>query len=127
MSKIRLTQEFTFEMAHALWNYHGSCRNVHGHSYKLYVTIIGNVSAELNSPKNGMVMDFTDISNLVKSLIINELDHCFVISSDADITGLKKINQMFEKLKFNQLVKIFLFLFLKKLSFIYPLILIFSH
>ena len=44
MTKIRITREFTFEMAHALWNYDGPCRNIHGHSYKLYVTVFGNTS-----------------------------------------------------------------------------------
>jgi len=99
MDKIRLTKSFNFEMAHALWNYDGSCRNVHGHSYQLFVTIIGEPVGELNNPKNGMVIDFSDIKKLVKTQIIDELDHCFMVSSDADINQLKKVNQMFEKLK----------------------------
>ena len=43
MGKIRVTKEFDFEMAHALWNYDGACRNIHGHSYRLFVTIIGTL------------------------------------------------------------------------------------
>ncbi|HRR93738.1 MAG TPA: 6-carboxytetrahydropterin synthase, partial [Bacteroidales bacterium] len=46
---IRLTREFTFEMAHVLEGYDGPCRNVHGHSYRLYVTVKGfPVSDSLN-------------------------------------------------------------------------------
>ena len=99
MNKIRLTKQFSFEMAHALWNYEGSCRNVHGHSYKLFVTIIGEPIGDINSPKNGMVIDFLDIKKLVKSQIVDDLDHSFVVSSDADIHHLKQVDQMFEKLK----------------------------
>jgi 6-pyruvoyltetrahydropterin/6-carboxytetrahydropterin synthase len=43
MNKIRVTKEFTFEMAHALKDYKGKCENIHGHTYHLVVTIIGNV------------------------------------------------------------------------------------
>ena len=99
MNKIRLTKIFNFEMAHALWNYDGSCRNVHGHSYQLFVTVIGEPIRDLNSPQNGMVIDFSDIKKLVKTQIIDDLDHNFMVSSDADIEQLKKVNQMFEKLK----------------------------
>ena len=41
MAKIRITKEFTFETGHALYGYDGLCKNVHGHSYKLDVTLIG--------------------------------------------------------------------------------------
>jgi len=86
-------------MAHALWNHDGTCRNVHGHSYILFVTIIGKLTDDNHSPKSGMVVDFSDIKKWVKSEIIDELDHCFVVSSDADIENLKKVQQMFEKMK----------------------------
>ena len=99
MNKIRLTKQFGFEMAHALWNYDGSCRNVHGHSYKLFVTIIGEPLKDLNSPRNGMVIDFSDLKKWIKSQIVDDLDHSFMVSSDADITHLKQVDQMFEKLK----------------------------
>jgi 6-pyruvoyltetrahydropterin/6-carboxytetrahydropterin synthase len=99
MNKIRLTKQFNFEMAHALWNYDGSCRNVHGHSYQLFVTVIGEPIHQLNSSKNGMVVDFSDFKKWLKSQILDDFDHCFVISSDVDISSLKQINQMFEKLK----------------------------
>jgi 6-pyruvoyltetrahydropterin/6-carboxytetrahydropterin synthase len=99
MAQIRLTRQFNFEMAHALWNYDKSCRNVHGHSYSLFVTIIGEPCNDSNDPKNGMVVDFSEIKLWVKKNIIDELDHSLLISSDADIENLKKVNQMFDKLK----------------------------
>ena len=45
MSKIRITKSFSFETGHALYGYDGLCKNVHGHSYKLDVTVIGTLSA----------------------------------------------------------------------------------
>lgn len=99
MAKIRVTKEFSFEMAHALWNYDGSCSNIHGHSYKLFVTLIGEPIIDKKNPKYGMVVDFSDIKKLVKSRVIDEFDHALVISSDADTDTLKSTQQMFNRLK----------------------------
>jgi 6-pyruvoyltetrahydropterin/6-carboxytetrahydropterin synthase len=55
MAKIRLTKEFRFEMAHALWNYDGLCKNLHGHSYILNVTVIGDPIEDESNPKLGML------------------------------------------------------------------------
>src|SRR6056297_1265762 len=56
MNKVRVTKEFTFEMAHALWNYDGACKNIHGHSYRLFVTIKGEPIRDEDNVKYGMVM-----------------------------------------------------------------------
>jgi len=58
---IRITKEFKFEMAHALKGYDGPCKNIHGHSYELMVTILGYPVVDESSPKLGMVMDFGDL------------------------------------------------------------------
>jgi 6-pyruvoyltetrahydropterin/6-carboxytetrahydropterin synthase len=83
-TRIRITKEFSFEMAHALWNYDGPCRNVHGHSYKLSVTLAGVPVNDPQNPKNGMVIDFTDLKNIVKKEIINVFDHAVTISGNYD-------------------------------------------
>ena len=59
MAKIRITKQFKFEMAHALAGYDGICANIHGHSYRLWVTIIGDVNSEDGHVKNGMVLDLS--------------------------------------------------------------------
>ena len=82
MSIIRVTREFSFEMAHVLKGYDGPCRNVHGHSYRLFVTITGKPVNDNNSPRNGMVLDFTDLKGIVHHTIIDSFDHSVVISSD---------------------------------------------
>ena len=83
MGVIRVTKEFRFEMAHALWNYDGPCRNVHGHSYILYVTIAGQPMNNPDEPRNGMVMDFGDLRKIVKENVVEKFDHALMVSGFA--------------------------------------------
>ena len=76
---IRLTKEFSFESAHALWGYDGKCREVHGHSYRLFVTIKGEPITDETDPKLGMVMDFGELKSIVAREITDRLDHSFVM------------------------------------------------
>ena len=92
---IRVTKEFSFEMAHALWNYDGPCRNVHGHSYKLFVTLSGTPLDDLQDPKNGMVIDFTDLKKIVKKEIISVFDHAVTISGNYDREKMEAFRTMF--------------------------------
>jgi len=79
MARIRLTKAFNFEMAHVLHGHDGPCKHIHGHTYELYVTILGTPNDEKGSPKYGMIMDFKDLKNMVKETIINEFDHALVM------------------------------------------------
>lgn len=83
MEVVRITKEFNFEMAHALYQYDGPCKNIHGHSYQLSVTIKGRVIQEPSSPKNGMVIDFSIIKNIIEDTIIKTFDHTLVLSSNS--------------------------------------------
>lgn len=74
---IRLTKEFTFEAAHALEGYDGLCREIHGHSYRLFVTVKGTPCADESNPKFGMVMDFGELKRIVNEQILSRLDHAF--------------------------------------------------
>ena len=78
MSVIRLTKEFTFEAAHMLEGYDGLCREIHGHSYRLLVTIKGEPERDPESPKLGMVMDFGVLKRIVNEQIVERLDHSFM-------------------------------------------------
>jgi 6-pyruvoyltetrahydropterin/6-carboxytetrahydropterin synthase len=80
MSKIRITKEFTFETGHALYGYDGKCRNVHGHSYKLSVTVIGTPITDKNHVKFGMVIDFGDLKQIVKEEVVDPFDHATVFN-----------------------------------------------
>ncbi|MCL2511298.1 MAG: 6-carboxytetrahydropterin synthase [Bacteroidales bacterium] len=79
MAIIRLTKKFNFEMAHALNDYDGQCAHLHGHSYCLSVTIIGNPLTQTGHPKNGMVMDFNDLKKIVQEEIIARCDHALML------------------------------------------------
>lgn len=97
MTKIRLTKQFEFEMAHALYNYDGLCRNIHGHSYKLSVTIIGEPNNDIESSKYGMVMDFGLLKQLIKPNIVDKFDHSLVLYKNENTDFLKTENRLFEK------------------------------
>jgi 6-pyruvoyltetrahydropterin/6-carboxytetrahydropterin synthase len=97
MAKIRVTKEFGFEMAHALWNYNGPCSNVHGHSYKLSVTVLGQPIGDNNDPKLGMVIDFGDLKRIVRKHIIDRFDHTVAVNKLAPTDFLNQVEQMFDK------------------------------
>ena len=94
-SIIRVTREFTFEMAHVLRNYDGPCRNVHGHSYRLFVTISGTPVSNTDNPKNGMVIDFSELKNIVLGSIVNQFDHSVVVSADFDRDKMEMMTKTF--------------------------------
>ena len=88
MGKVRITKEFKFEMAHALHGYDGLCANIHGHSYRLWVTVRGDVKKENKHIKDGMVMDFTDLKSIIKPTIINKYDHSLVLNATSPHANL---------------------------------------
>lgn len=98
MSIIKITKQFSFEMAHALRNYDGLCRNIHGHSYKMDITLAGHPLHDESSPKNGMVMDFGDLKRLVNEEIISLLDHALVLNAKTDAQLVETLKQNYEKI-----------------------------
>lgn len=82
MSKIRITKQFSFETGHALYGYDGKCKNVHGHSYKLSVTVIGTPITDTNNVKYGMVIDFGDLKKIIKEEIVDIFDHATVFNKN---------------------------------------------
>ena len=93
---VRITKEFKFEMAHALHGYDGLCKNIHGHSYKLCVTVKGEIKKDKGNPKDGMVLDFDILKSIVKPEIINKYDHSLVLNansphSEIDLSAFEKV------------------------------------
>lgn len=82
MSNIRITKQFTFETGHALYGYDGKCKNVHGHSYKLSVTVIGTPISDNTHVKYGMVIDFGDLKKIVNQEIVDVFDHATVFNKN---------------------------------------------
>lgn len=90
MSIIRITKQFSFETGHALYGYDGKCKNVHGHSYKLSVTVIGKPISDNSNVKFGMVIDFTDLKRIVKDEIVDVFDHATVFNKNTPHVELAK-------------------------------------
>lgn len=96
---IRLTKEFSFEMAHTLAGYDGPCREIHGHSYRLFVTVRGVPEQDPMNPKYGMVMDFGDLKRIVNRLIVDRYDHAFVMrETEQNRAALEAMRGVFHKI-----------------------------
>jgi len=90
MSNIRITKQFSFETGHALYGYDGKCKNVHGHSYQLNVTVIGKPISDNTNVKFGMVIDFGDLKKIVKEEIVDVFDHATVFNKNTPHVELAK-------------------------------------
>ena len=76
---ITLTKKFEFEAAHRISNYDGLCREIHGHTYKLEVTIFGPID-----PVTDMILDFKSIKNLIKTSVIEQFDHALLLKDNEE-------------------------------------------
>ncbi|HPE40424.1 MAG TPA: 6-carboxytetrahydropterin synthase [Bacteroidales bacterium] len=92
MAKIRLTKVFSYAMAHALDNYDGLCKNIHGHNYHLEVTVSGIPVVDTLSPKKGMLIDFSDLKTIINREIVDVLDHALMLNdaTNPDLISLLK-------------------------------------
>lgn len=75
MKKARITKRFQFEAAHCLTKHDGKCKQVHGHTYTLEVSLIGDIIENPFSPEFGMVFDFGKLGKVVRSVIDMLYDH----------------------------------------------------
>jgi len=94
---IRITKSFTFEMAHALLGYDGACRNIHGHSYQLFVTVKGVPKDKQEHPKDGMVLDFVDLKKIIENHVVEALDHALVLNAATPPEVVKSLKDQYEK------------------------------
>ncbi len=90
MSTIRITKQFNFETGHALYGYDGKCKNVHGHSYKLSVTVVGEPIKDNSHVKFGMVIDFSDLKKIVNEEVVDVFDHATVFNKNTPHIELAK-------------------------------------
>ena len=99
MARIRVTKEFAFEAAHMLEGYDGHCSQIHGHSYRLFVTIIGSPIEDPSNPKCGMVMDFGDLKRIVNKVVIEPFDHSFIIKrSETNSPLIDTLNNQYQRI-----------------------------
>lgn len=98
-SNISITKEFRFEMAHALHGHGGKCAQIHGHSYRLEVTVKGTPINDPSRPDHGMVMDFAELKALVKQHILDRFDHALLLS-ERDRHAFPDAGGLFKRLEF---------------------------
>lgn len=92
---IKLGKDYTWEMSHRLPFHNGWCKNIHGHSYKMRLELVGELD------ENGMLIDFYDIDKVVKP-VINSYDHSMLVDEKDEITlkFLKENNFRYVPIKF---------------------------
>jgi 6-pyruvoyltetrahydropterin/6-carboxytetrahydropterin synthase len=79
---LQITKIFYFEMAHAVHGYAGACKNIHGHSYQLHVTVTSGDNENNYLPAPGFILDFKELKKIVKEAVIENFDHKLVLSVD---------------------------------------------
>ncbi|MFZ5986094.1 MAG: 6-carboxytetrahydropterin synthase QueD [Bacillota bacterium] len=72
IGKVGISKVFTFDSAHHLNDYPGKCKNIHGHTYKLEITLKGLPD------KNGLVVDFHDLNDIVEGEVLSQIDHKYL-------------------------------------------------
>ena len=95
---LRVSKIFDFETAHALWGYDGKCKNIHGHSYKLTVSVAGDRISDPSSTKLGMIIDFTDLKIIVKEQIVDIYDHCLLVNGNTPHKSYAEVEHGFSKI-----------------------------
>ena len=68
-----------FDAGHRIPGHKSTCKNLHGHRYALEVTIKGEIIEQEQASEFGMVMDFKDAKELIKSTIVDRWDHAFIV------------------------------------------------
>ena len=77
---LKITKIFHVEMAHAIHGYSGACKNIHGHSYELHITVAGTKKEEDYIPDPGFLFNFKELKKIVSSTVIEAFDHKLILS-----------------------------------------------
>lgn len=97
--KVSVTKRFNFEAAHFLPNYKGSCHKVHGHSYKLEITVTGRVENDVEQPDYGMIIDFKKLKALVNDCVVDKVDHSLLNEVFDYPTAERMVQTIFNNLR----------------------------
>lgn len=91
MPFVRVTKEFSFEAAHALWKHDGKCENIHGHSYWLSVTVCGEPLNKKKHPKDGMLIDFSALKKIIHDSVIDIFDHVLILNTNMEEENIRQL------------------------------------
>ncbi|MDI1322037.1 MAG: 6-carboxytetrahydropterin synthase [Algoriphagus sp.] len=76
---LSITKIFSFEAAHRISKYQGACSQVHGHSYKLQITVSAGMPGD-----NDMILDFKVLKDLVQNHVLSLWDHSLILKGNAE-------------------------------------------
>ena len=91
--KVSVTKNFGFEASHFLPEYDGACNRLHGHSYKMQVTVSGSVDEA-----TGMVIDFNVLKSIVNKEVVDKYDHRFLNDFFSNPTAENMVQHIFREL-----------------------------
>jgi len=91
--KMFLTKVFKFDSAHNLVEYHGKCEALHGHTYRMEITIQGIPG------KEGMILDYGILKSIVKERIVNRFDHKYLNDTVPQSTTENLVQWIWDELK----------------------------
>lgn len=74
-----ITRRLEFDAGHRIPDHRSLCRHLHGHRYAIEVTVSGRITRQDGDPRNGMVLDFSEIKAVVKAEIVDKWDHAFLV------------------------------------------------
>lgn len=95
----KITKVISWDMGHREPNHKSKCRNLHGHRYVLEVTLEGKINETEGISDEGMVIDFSDLKNVLKDWIDKDLDHGFMIYTKDPLLDLLENNDYFKDSK----------------------------
>lgn len=74
-----ITRRLEFDAGHRIPDHRSLCKHLHGHRYALEVTVSGDVTRLDGDPRNGMVLDFSEVKTVMRELVVDRWDHAFLV------------------------------------------------
>ncbi|GKS68677.1 6-pyruvoyltetrahydropterin/6-carboxytetrahydropterin synthase [Nitrosomonas sp. PY1] len=80
-----ITRKLEFDAGHRISTHNSQCRHLHGHRYVIEISLSGNIITDEGAPEQGMVMDFSEVKRIAKSVLIDHWDHAFLVYEEDTI------------------------------------------
>ncbi len=74
-----ITRRLEFDAGHRIPNHASQCRHLHGHRYAIEITLSGEIIHTEGAAEEGMVMDFSEVKTIAKSVLVDRWDHAFLV------------------------------------------------
>ena len=85
-----VTKTIKFDAAHVLTNHQGLCKNLHGHTYRVDVSV-----AQAEGDVRDMVIDFKDLKRIAEEVVCSRFDHAFIYNTESE--GEREIAAVVER------------------------------